>query len=71
VHVYVNGERTVLSADRSRPDITSRYPSAGPLHGYEALLPLPPGGGPYTACAYAIGVGDGATNVTLGCRVAS
>jgi hypothetical protein len=40
------------------------------MHGYEARLPLPTGGGPYTVCAYATGVGDGVTNVRLGCRTA-
>jgi hypothetical protein len=71
VHVYVNGKRTELTADRSRPDIQTRYPGAGALHGYQALLPLPGGVGPYKVCAHAIGVGDGATDVTLGCRVAA
>ncbi|MCW2740951.1 MAG: N-acetylmuramoyl-L-alanine amidase, family 2 [Blastococcus sp.] len=71
VHVYVNGVKTELVADESRPDIQARYPGAGALHGYAGRLPLPAGGGPYQVCAFAIGVADGATNVPLGCRQAA
>jgi hypothetical protein len=71
VHVFVNGVRSVVTADVSRPDIQSVYPQAGALHGYQALIPLPAGGGPYQVCASAVGVGDGATDVPLGCRLAA
>ncbi|MCW2576466.1 MAG: N-acetylmuramoyl-L-alanine amidase, family 2 [Modestobacter sp.] len=71
VHVYVNSAGTALTADTSRPDLAIAFPAAGDRHGYAAQLPLPAGGGPYTVCAYAIGVGDGTTNVPLGCRSSS
>jgi hypothetical protein len=69
VHVYVNGVGTALVADASRPDVGQVYPAAGPRHGISAQIPAA-GPGPYQVCAWAIGVGDGTTNVPLGCRTA-
>jgi hypothetical protein len=67
VHLYVDGrfERAVV-ADASRPDVAAAHPAYGPLHGYDAVLDVPPG--PHLVCAYAVNVATGTTNPLLGCR---
>ena len=58
VHVYVDGQpRAVLSADQANP--------AAPGHGYAGTLTLTEGA--HSVCAYGINIGQGSTNVLLGC----
>lgn len=62
VHAYVDGGFAgSFTADRPRGDV-------GP-HGFEIPLRLP--AGPHQVCLYAINVGSGASNPTLGCPTAT
>jgi GH25 family lysozyme M1 (1,4-beta-N-acetylmuramidase) len=65
VHVYVDAKGYVLRADGDRPDVGAAFGTAGPAHGFHAVLPDVPGGR-HQVCAYGINVGPGA-NVKLGC----
>ena len=61
VHVYVDGHgQGAFVADRPRPDL-------GGAHGFEITLPV--GHGNHRVCVYAINVGRGASNPSLGCAV--
>jgi hypothetical protein len=66
VHVYVDGRGISLAADLPRPDVASAYPEAGAAHGYRTTVPVTSGS--HTVCAYAINVGAGTGNPTLGCQ---
>lgn len=68
VHVYLDGRlATVATANQPRQDVAAVFPAYGPDHGFSTVLPTP-GAGVHTVCAYAINVGDGTTNPSLGCR---
>jgi hypothetical protein len=70
VHLYVDGAwGGSTTADVVRPDVAAVYPDYGPVHGYEAVVPAPPGR--HTVCAYAINVGVGTTNPLLRCLTAT
>ena len=66
VHVYVDGQGRVLTAGQRRADIGRAYPAWGADHGFRASIAAAPGA--HTVCAYAINVGAGTGNTTLGCR---
>ena len=68
VHVYVDGRLVqVTTADRERPDIAATFPSYGSRHGFRTVV-QPPLPGRHQVCLYAINVGGGTTNPSLGCR---
>jgi hypothetical protein len=70
VHLYVDGAwGGSTTADVVRPDVAAVYPDYGPVHGYEAVVPVPPGR--HTVCAYAINVRVGTTNPLLRCLTAT
>ncbi len=66
VHVYVDSIGTPVVADRPRPDVGAAYPGYGPVHGFDATIPVAAGW--RQVCAYAIDVGPG-ENRLLGCRM--
>jgi peptidoglycan/xylan/chitin deacetylase (PgdA/CDA1 family) len=67
VHAYVDGRYAGLAvADAARPDIAAFVPAAGEAHGFS--FDVPAGGGNHSVCAYAINVGPGIVNPSLGCR---
>jgi hypothetical protein len=67
VHVYVDG-RTVgaVTANVARADVRTAYPRATANHGLEWRRSLAPGR--HEICAYAINIGAGGRNPSLGCR---
>ncbi|MCZ2822337.1 N-acetylmuramoyl-L-alanine amidase [Modestobacter sp. VKM Ac-2977] len=66
VHLYVDGEYAgETTAGGSRPDVGRIFPGAGDAHGFSAAVDVPPGA--HTVCSYAINVGHGANNPSLGC----
>ncbi|MGY1807339.1 serine hydrolase [Blastococcus sp. SYSU D00669] len=68
VHVYVDGVLAAYgTADRSRPDVAAVLAGYGDAHGYELTVPVPDGR--HTVCVYAINVGAGTRNPSLGCPV--
>ncbi len=71
VHIYDYGpggvnRAYVLTANANRPDVAGAYPGAGAAHGYNFLVPLS-GYGSHRICAYAINIGTGTGNTTIGC----
>ena len=65
VDVYVNGRgfaRTI--GERHRPDVAAAFSFAGPRQGFDVTLPIEGG----TVCVYAINIGPGVRNPSLGCR---
>jgi hypothetical protein len=57
-------------AASGRPDVAAAHPGYGLAHGFDQIV----GGvvpGSHRVCAYAINVGNGTTNPTLGCAVVS
>jgi peptidoglycan hydrolase-like protein with peptidoglycan-binding domain len=70
VHLYVDGAlNTALVAGDSRPDVEKVYPGMGPELGYATALTLTDGA--HTICAYAINVGAGNGNPSIGCKTVS
>jgi hypothetical protein len=68
LHVYVNGVKAgVVAAASPRPDVAVAHPEAGGSHGFEWRYE-PPAAGSHVVCVYALNVGFGTTNPTLGCR---
>jgi hypothetical protein len=66
VHVYVDGTyAAAVTADGSRPDVGRAYSGIGDRHGF--YWSGPAGVGRHQVCAYAINVGPGTTNPSLGC----
>ena len=63
--VFVDGASSTITADQSRPDVGSAFPSAGPNHGYSATISAAPGN--HSVCTWALNVGGGG-NRLLGCR---
>lgn len=66
VHVYVDGDGTVLIADGPRPDIAAAFPGYGAAHGFSATVPAAPG--THQVCLYAINMAGGGHNQVLACR---
>ena len=69
VHTYVDGRLTVVSANRSRPDVPALSPEAGTSTGFAWSGTVSPGD--HTVCLYAIDVNDPSRYTTLGCRTIS
>ena len=68
LHVYVDGVKVeTVAAAASRPDVGAAHPAAGGAHGFEWRYE-PPTAGSHVVCVYAINVGFGTTNPTMGCR---
>jgi len=67
IHVYTSGGAwvTAATADRPRPDVGAAYAGYGDDHGFDLVVPVPPGTG---LCVYAINIGQGTTNPLMGCR---
>ncbi|MFV9424795.1 hypothetical protein [Microbacterium sp. S1037] len=63
VHVYVGSSATVLTADRSRPDVGAVFPLYGAAHGFQSSVKLPVGTS--RLCIYAINTVG--ANPLLGC----
>ncbi|PJJ71223.1 hypothetical protein CLV46_0765 [Diaminobutyricimonas aerilata] len=63
--IEVDGVRTDITGNGSRPDVGSAYPAYGPNHGYSATIPTTPGS--HNVCVTARNVSNG-TDVRLGCR---
>lgn len=42
-HLYSAGRGTPITADLPRPDLAARYPDAGTAHGFDVVIPSPPG----------------------------
>jgi hypothetical protein len=57
-----------MTANLSRPDVSTANPGYGDAHGFDQVLPLTAGPGPHTACLYGINIAAGDTNTQLGCR---
>ncbi len=69
VHVYADGVFAMATtAGISRTDLADRFPSMGPAHGFEQYVPLK--AGTHQVCAFAINIGSGSVNTSLGCRSA-
>ncbi|HEX4818838.1 MAG TPA: hypothetical protein VFV00_01435 [Acidimicrobiales bacterium] len=67
VHVYIDGQKQgVIQTGDPRPDVAAVYPFAGENSGWDTGITAA-SNQPHTACAYAINVGPGANNTTLGC----
>ena len=66
VHVYLDGQGYVFTADGNRPDIGGGLPAYGAAHGFSGQLPAPDG--PHNVCAYAIDAVGGDGNRLLGCK---
>lgn len=65
VVIALGAERTELSANGVRSDIGTQYPSAGPVHGFDAQITTA-NSGTWQVCAYARNLGAGA-DALLGC----
>jgi len=67
IHFYVDGVFVAQAATGAvaRPDVAAAFPWAGPNAGFATPLDLATG---HTLCAYAINVGAGSSNTTLGCH---
>ncbi|HEY0508070.1 MAG TPA: zinc-dependent metalloprotease family protein, partial [Blastococcus sp.] len=66
VHVYVDGQGVVLSANGSRPDVGAAFPGVGDAHGFSWSGAVAPG--THTVCAYAIDGQLTGRDTALGCR---
>jgi hypothetical protein len=66
VHVYAGSQPLgAVRANGDRADVAAAFPGYGPAHGFSATFAAPAGRWP--VCAYAINVGVGVQNTTLGC----
>lgn len=65
VHAYVDGAGTAITANKSRPDLATPYPTHGTAHGFSVTLKVPLDA--RQICLYGINSGRG-DNSTLGCR---
>jgi len=71
VHVYLNGvAHDIGAATRVRSDVARSVPGWGEARGFDVVIPWS-APGPVDACAYAINLGAGRSNTTLGCRRAT
>ncbi len=66
VHAYSNGTFVIAGdANTDRPEIGAKYPSLGSAHGFDLTVKV--SAGTNNVCIYAINVGPGTTNPSLGC----
>lgn len=67
VHVYVDGVgAATTTASLPRSDVAAAHPAAGPDRGFALTVPVTAPGA-HTVCAYAVNIGAGSGNTTLGC----
>ena len=67
VRSYLDGSYvTSQPAATPRADLKTKYPTAGPNHGFSIFLPAAVG--THQVCAYATNLGVGTVNTKLGCR---
>lgn len=67
VHIYVDGQQQpVIHTGEPRPDVAAVVPFAGDNSGWSSNV-VAASNQPHTVCAYAINVGAGTQNTTLGC----
>ncbi len=70
VAIYADGHLMGnVAAGDLRSDVANVYGFFGDHHGFDVLIPLPPG--PHTLCAYGLNVGAGNANTALGCHSAT
>ena len=69
IHLYIDGQQDSepLRTGDPRPDVDAAIPFAGPNAGWHMRL-YTLDRAPHTVCVYAINVGPGVNNTTLGCR---
>lgn len=65
IHVRVDSDWTVLTADAPNAGIGAAFPAFGPNHGFGGVIPVAPGS--HSVCIWGINQGIGA-NLNLGCR---
>jgi GH25 family lysozyme M1 (1,4-beta-N-acetylmuramidase) len=68
VHLYVENVGRALTANMPRADVAAVFPGAGPLHGYDVVVPRV-GVGSNRVCAYAINAAGPGGTTLLGCRI--
>ena len=66
VHVYVDGQNSVITADQSRPDVGAAFPHAGAAHGFGLSRAVAPG--VHRVCVYVIDTDLPWRNTAMGCR---
>ena len=67
VHVYVDGAWAgQATANLARADVGAAFPGWNANHGFALNVPVGPGD--HRVCAYAINVGSGSSNPSLGCQ---
>src|SRR4051812_18152976 len=67
VHVYIDGQKQYeIQTGEPRPDVAAVFPFAGNNSGWSTGVTAA-ANQPHTVCAYAINVGSGSENTTLGC----
>ena len=65
VWAFLDGKKVAqTSAGLPRPDLQSRYPTAGPNHGFSLVIPA--SAGRHALCLWSINIGPG-SNTLLGC----
>ncbi|QTE30233.1 hypothetical protein [Pengzhenrongella sicca] len=64
VHVYIDGQATVLRADGARADVAAAYPGQGAAHGFAAEIAA--GAGTHRVCVYPINL-PASANPALRC----
>ncbi len=70
VDIYVDRAwASSATAGMDRPDVGQAFIASGPMHGFDQTLTIGPG--THTVCAYAINVGLGASNPSIGCQTVS
>jgi hypothetical protein len=67
LHVYVDGNVTVIDADQIRADVGAAFPGAGDAHGFSESLAAGPG--EHRVCVYAINTDPAGGYTALGCRM--
>ena len=65
IHVHVIGVSYVRSTGVLRPDVKAAYPQTTANQGFDVTLPAPSGSD--RVCVYAINIGSGTSNPSLGC----
>ena len=65
VHLYLDGQVTGFTANKTRSDVASIYPDYGPSHGFVESVPVGPG--PHSVCIFAINIAGAGSNPLLGC----
>jgi hypothetical protein len=63
----VNGSRSTHKADLRRDDLLVQYPTWGPDHGFDIVVPLEPG--TWSVCVIAEDYGHEFQGAVLGCSV--